>query len=65
MRTGSMRIAEISPAAIRRNVQRIREVTGGAAVIAVIKANGYGHGSLIAAQAAIESRSNVAKSSTT
>lgn len=54
MRTGSMRIAEISPAAIRHNVRRIREVTGGAAVIAVIKANGYGHGSLIAAQAAIE-----------
>jgi len=49
-----MRIAEISPAAIRHNVRRIREVTGGAAVIAVIKANGYGHGSLIAAQAAIE-----------
>ncbi len=54
MRTGSMRVAEISLPAIRSNVRRIREVTGGATVIAVIKANGYGHGSLIAARAAIE-----------
>lgn len=49
-----MRVAEISMAAIRHNVRRIREVTGGGTIIAVIKANGYGHGSLIAARAAIE-----------
>ena len=53
MRTGSMRTAEVSLPAIRHNVRRIREFTGGQ-VIAVIKANGYGHGSEIAARAAIE-----------
>lgn len=49
-----MRIAEISLPAIRHNVRRIREFTGGAAVIAVVKANGYGHGAEIAARAAVE-----------
>src|SRR5699024_320039 len=53
MRTGSMRVAEISTAAIRHNVGHIRELTGGV-VIVVVKANGYGHGAAIAAQAAIE-----------
>jgi len=53
VRTGSMRTAEVSLPAIRHNVRRIREFTGGQ-VIAVIKANGYGHGSEIAARAAIE-----------
>lgn len=53
MRTGSMRTAEVSLPAIRHNVRRIREFTGGQ-VIAVIKANGYGHGAEIAARAAIE-----------
>ncbi len=48
-----MRTAEISLPAIRHNVRRIRELTGGS-VIAVIKANAYGHGSEIAARAAIE-----------
>lgn len=54
MRTGSMRIAEVSLPAIRHNVRRISEVIGGGTVIAVIKANGYGHGSDLAARAAIE-----------
>ncbi|MBN9613672.1 MAG: alanine racemase [Actinobacteria bacterium] len=53
MRTGSMRVAEISLPAIRHNVRRIRELTGGA-VITVMKANGYGHGAEICARAAIE-----------
>lgn len=53
MRTGSMRVAEISLPAIRHNVKHIRELTGGK-LIAVVKANGYGHGALIAARAAIE-----------
>ena len=53
MRTGSMRVADISLPAIRQNVRRIRELTG-SHVIAVIKANGYGHGAQFAAQAAIE-----------
>lgn len=49
-----MRVAEISLPAIRHNVRRIRELTGGGAVIAVVKANGYGHGAGIAARAAVE-----------
>ncbi|CAG7615998.1 Alanine racemase [Leucobacter soli] len=48
-----MRVAEISLPAIRHNVHRIRELTGGA-VIAVMKANGYGHGAVHCARAAIE-----------
>ncbi len=53
MRTGSMRVAEISLPAIRHNVQYLRELTG-CKVIAVLKANGYGHGAIIAARAAID-----------
>lgn len=53
MRTGSMRIAEISLPAIRHNVRHLRELTGGN-VIAVLKANGYGHGAAIVGKAAIE-----------
>ncbi len=48
-----MRTAEISLPAIRHNVAHIRSLTG-CQVIAVIKANGYGHGSEIVARAAIE-----------
>lgn len=47
-----MRVAEISLPAIRHNVQRVRELTGGR-VIVVVKADGYGHGARIAAQAAL------------
>ncbi|MBL3678383.1 alanine racemase [Leucobacter chromiireducens] len=53
MRTGSMRVADISLPAIRHNVARVRELTGGA-VIVVVKAGGYGHGAAITAQAALE-----------
>lgn len=53
MRTGSMRVAEISLPAIRHNVRRLRELTGGE-LIAVMKANGYGHGAAITARAAVE-----------
>ena len=53
MRTGAMRVAEISLPAIRRNVGRIRDLTGGA-VIVVVKAGGYGHGAAAAANAALE-----------
>lgn len=52
MRTGSIRVAEISVAAIRHNVARVRDLTGGA-VIVVVKADGYGHGAAIAAEAAL------------
>lgn len=51
MRSGSMRVAEISLPAIRHNVRRVRELTGGA-VIVVVKAGGYGHGAAITANAA-------------
>lgn len=53
MRAGSMRVAEVSPAAIRHNVKHFRHLTGGA-IIVVLKANGYGHGAVIAARAALE-----------
>lgn len=49
-----MRVAEISLPAIRHNVRTIRERAGGAALIAVVKANGYGHGAAAAAQAAVD-----------
>lgn len=53
MRTGSMRVAEISLPAIRHNVRHLREMTGGH-VITVLKANGYGHGAAIVGKAALE-----------
>lgn len=49
-----MRVAEISKPAIRHNVARIRELAGGAQVIVVVKAGGYGHGAAISAEAALE-----------
>ena len=52
MRTGSMRVAEVSLSAIRHNVQHLRTLTGGN-IIAVVKADGYGHGGAIAAEAAL------------
>lgn len=48
-----MRIAEVSLPAIRHNIRHLRRLTGGA-VIAVVKANGYGHGAEVSARAAIE-----------
>lgn len=49
-----MRVADISVDAIRHNVGRIRELAGDARVIVVVKAGGYGHGALIAAEAAVQ-----------
>src|SRR5699024_8959446 len=46
--------AEISVTAIRHNIERMRTVAGGAALIAVVKANAYGHGAGIVARAALE-----------
>ncbi|MDR3359716.1 MAG: alanine racemase [Bifidobacteriaceae bacterium] len=40
--------------AIRHNVARLAEMAGGADVMAVVKANGYGHGAVPVARAAIE-----------
>lgn len=48
-----MRVADISVGAIRKNVGRIRELTGDANVIVVVKAGGYGHGAEIVARAAV------------
>ena len=48
-----MRVAEISVAAIRKNVRRIAELTDNAQIIVVVKAGGYGHGADIAANAAM------------
>lgn len=53
MNARPMRRAEISLPAIRHNVRHVREVTG-ANVIAVMKANAYGHGAQIVVRAALE-----------
>jgi alanine racemase len=46
---------EIDLAAIRHNVRRMREIVGpSTAVMALVKANGYGHGAVAAAQAVTE-----------
>lgn len=52
MRTGAIRVAEISLAAVKHNVERIRQLTGGN-VIAVVKADGYGHSAFLAAKGAL------------
>jgi alanine racemase len=47
-------LARVNLAAIERNVARMRrELTGGAGLSAVVKADGYGHGAVPAAQAAL------------
>ena len=48
-------VAEIDLEAIRHNVRRLgRDLPAGAVYCAVVKANGYGHGALSAARAALE-----------
>lgn len=42
--------AEISRSALRHNAAVMRELLGDTAVCAVVKANGYGHGALLAAE---------------
>ncbi len=47
-------LARVNLAAIERNVARLRgELTGGTRVCAVVKADGYGHGAVAAARAAL------------
>jgi alanine racemase len=47
-------LARVNLAAIERNVSRLRGgLTGGAALCAVVKADGYGHGALAVARAAL------------
>jgi len=51
-------LAEVDLEAIRHNVRRLsRDLTGGAVHCAVVKANGYGHGAVPAARAALEAGS--------
>ena len=49
-----MREALIRPAAISRNVEILRGMTAADHTMVVVKANGYGHGALTAARAALE-----------
>lgn len=46
--------AEIDLAAVRANVRTLREAVGSAALCAVVKAGGYGHGAAPVAKAAID-----------
>jgi alanine racemase len=46
--------AEISASAIAHNVSALRTVLGDAKLCAVVKANGYGHGAVLAAKAALD-----------
>ena len=47
-------LARVNLAAIERNVARLRrELSGGAELCAVVKADGYGHGAAPAARAAL------------
>jgi len=45
--------AEISVSALAHNVRVLKDVVGDAKICAVVKANGYGHGALFAANAAL------------
>ena len=44
---------EIDAAAITANVRRLRELAPSAGLMAVVKADGYGHGALVSARAAV------------
>ena len=46
-------VVEIDPGALAHNVTWLKEQAGGARVLAVVKADGYGHGAVTAAEAAI------------
>ncbi len=46
--------ARIDLAAVRANIRRMREVAGSAQVMAVVKADAYGHGMVECARAAVE-----------
>ncbi|MGN6741677.1 MAG: alanine racemase [Amnibacterium sp.] len=48
------RVARIDTAAIRANTRRLREAAGTPELLAVVKADGYGHGAVTAARAVLE-----------
>jgi alanine racemase len=50
----SLNWVEIDLTAIRGNLKRLTELAGGTGVMAVVKANAYGHGAAAVAQAAVE-----------
>jgi alanine racemase len=52
--TGLLREARVDLSAIRSNVAALRAATAPAALLAVVKAGGYGHGALAVARAAVE-----------
>jgi alanine racemase len=52
--TRPMREARVDLSAIRANVAMLRAAVAPAALLAVVKAGGYGHGSVAVAQAAVE-----------
>ncbi len=52
-RARTARVARVRPAAIEANARRLVERAGAAALCAVVKADGYGHGALDAARAAL------------
>ena len=47
-------IATIDLTALRHNASRLARAAGGAELMAVVKANGYGHGAVPCAQAALD-----------
>ena len=47
------RLVRVRPAAIEANVRRLAERADGAALCAVVKADGYGHGAVVSARAAL------------
>ena len=53
MRAPALREARIDLGAISRNVETIRAAVGEASVMVVVKANGYGHGAVESARAAL------------
>lgn len=54
-----MRSAEVSVSAVKQNVRQILATTNNASLIAVVKANGYGHGAKIVAEAALEAGASI------
>ncbi len=52
--TRPMREARIAPAAIGQNAATMRRLVGSPHTMAVVKADGYGHGAVVAARAALE-----------
>ena len=53
MTAAPQRVAHIDSAAIAANVRRLRAAAGTGEFLAVVKADGYGHGMLVAARAAL------------